>query len=64
MPARFSFKDPDIAVSCEAMPVPGKYRSRCSQSSIRMEHKALNGGARESTQGAEGVCNLIGGTTI
>jgi hypothetical protein len=23
-----------------------------------------NGGARKSTQGAEGVCNLIGGTTI
>jgi hypothetical protein len=26
--------------------------------------RAPNGGARESTQGAEGVCNLIGGTTI
>jgi hypothetical protein len=26
--------DPDIAVSCEAMPVSGKYRSGCSQSSI------------------------------
>ena len=25
---------PDIAVSCEAMPMPGKYRSGCSQSSI------------------------------
>jgi hypothetical protein len=24
-----------------------------------MEHKAPNGGARESTQGAEGVCNPI-----
>ena len=24
----------DIYVSCEAMPVPGKYRSGCSQSSI------------------------------
>ena len=34
MPARFCWKDPDIAVSCEAMPVPGKYRSGCSQSSI------------------------------
>jgi hypothetical protein len=33
-PARFCGKDPDIAVSCEAMPVPGKYRSRCSLSSI------------------------------
>jgi hypothetical protein len=27
-------KDPDISVSSEAMPVPGKYRSGCSQSSI------------------------------
>jgi hypothetical protein len=25
---------PDIAVSCEALPVPGKYRSGCSHSSI------------------------------
>jgi hypothetical protein len=29
-----------------------------------MEHRAPNGEARESTQGAEGVCNPIGGTTI
>jgi hypothetical protein len=29
-----------------------------------MEHRIPNGGARESTQGAEGVFNLIGGTTI
>jgi hypothetical protein len=29
-----------------------------------MEHRAHNGGARESTQGAKGVCNPIGGTTI
>jgi hypothetical protein len=35
MPARFWWQDPDIAVSYEAMPVPGKYRSGCSQSSIR-----------------------------
>ena len=34
MPVRFCSQDPDIAVSCEAMPVPGKYRSGCSQSSI------------------------------
>ena len=34
MPARFCWQDPDIAVSCEAMPVPGKHRSGCSQSSI------------------------------
>ena len=30
MPARFCWHDHDIAISCEAMPVPGKYRSRCS----------------------------------
>jgi hypothetical protein len=30
----------------------------------RMEHRAPNGEARESTQGAEGVCNPVGGTTI
>ena len=30
----FADRTPDIAVSCEAMPVPGKYRSGCSQSSI------------------------------
>jgi hypothetical protein len=29
-----------------------------------MDHTAPNGGARESTQGAEGVCNPIGGTTL
>ena len=30
----------------------------------KMDHKAPNGEARESTQGAEGVGNPIGGTTI
>jgi hypothetical protein len=30
----------------------------------KQEHRVPNGGARESTQGAEGVCNPIGGTTI
>ena len=33
--SKILLRDPDIAVSCEAMPVPGKYRSGCSQSSIR-----------------------------
>ena len=33
-PARFCWKDPDIAVSCEAMLVTGKHRSGCSQLSI------------------------------
>jgi hypothetical protein len=34
MPVRFCLKDPDITVSCEALPVPGKNRSGCSLSSI------------------------------
>jgi hypothetical protein len=34
MPARFCWKDPDMAVSCEAMPVPGKHWNGCSQSAI------------------------------
>jgi hypothetical protein len=34
MPERFCRQDPDIALSCEAMPMPGKYRSVYSQSSI------------------------------
>jgi hypothetical protein len=29
-----------------------------------MNHRAPNGGTRESTQGAKGVCNPIGGTTV
>jgi hypothetical protein len=29
-----------------------------------MEHRAPIGGARENTQGAEGVCNPIEGKTI
>ena len=31
----------------------------CIRDSYRMEHRAPNGGARECTQGAEGVCNPI-----
>jgi hypothetical protein len=30
MPARFCWQGPDIALSCEAVPVPGKYRTGCS----------------------------------
>jgi hypothetical protein len=29
-----------------------------------MDHRAHNGGARESTQGAKGICNPIGGITL
>jgi hypothetical protein len=41
MPARFCWQDPDIAVSCEAMLVPGKYRNGCSQSSIGWNTRSL-----------------------
>jgi hypothetical protein len=34
MPARFCWQVPDIAVLCEAMPVPSKHISGCSQSAI------------------------------
>jgi hypothetical protein len=34
MPELFCPKDPDISLSCEAMPMSGKYISGCSQSSI------------------------------
>jgi hypothetical protein len=32
--SKILLKDPDIAVSCETMLVPGKHRSGCSQSAI------------------------------
>jgi hypothetical protein len=41
MPTRFCRQDTDIALSCEAMPMPGKYRSGCSQSSIGWNTGAL-----------------------
>jgi hypothetical protein len=64
MLARFCQQDPDIPVSSETMSVSGKYRSGCSQSSIRWNTGPPNGEARESTQGDKGVCNPMGGTTI
>jgi hypothetical protein len=42
MEARFCWQDPDTALSCEAMPVHGKYRSRCSQSSLGWNTGPLN----------------------
>ena len=61
--SKILLKDPDIAVSCEAMPVPGKHRSGCSQSAI-----GWNTGSPveelESIQQAKGICNPISGTII
>jgi hypothetical protein len=53
-----------IAVSCEAMPVPDKYRSGCSQSSIGWNTGSPMEELEKVPKGAEGVCNPIGGTTI
>jgi hypothetical protein len=41
-----------------------KYRSGCSQPFIGSEHRVPSGGARERTQGAEGVCSPIEETVI
>jgi hypothetical protein len=34
IPTRYCWQDPDIAVSCEALLLPGKYRRGCSQPSL------------------------------
>jgi hypothetical protein len=60
MPARFCQQDPDIADSWEAWQIQ-KWMLRVI---YWMEHMVPNGGARESTQGAEEVCKPIGGTAI
>jgi hypothetical protein len=57
-------QDPDIAVFWEALPVPNKYISGCSQPSIGWSTVSPNEGTRESTQGAEGVFSPVGRTTI
>jgi hypothetical protein len=62
MPTSACWQEPNIAVSWEVLPMPDKYRDGCSQPFTK--HKVHNGGARESTWGAEGVCSPIGGTTI
>jgi hypothetical protein len=58
------WKEPDIAVSWEALPEPYKYRGGCSQPTIALSAGVPNGGVRERTEGAEGACNHIGRTTI
>jgi hypothetical protein len=44
--------------------VPDKYRSGILSAINWTEHRVLNEGSRYKTQGAEGVCSPIGGTTI
>jgi hypothetical protein len=48
-----------MAVSCETM--RGLSNTEVdAQVSYWMDHRAPNGGAKERTQGAEGICNPIG----
>jgi hypothetical protein len=46
-----------MAVSCETRPGPSKH-------SYWMDHRAPNGGARESIQGAKEICNPVGATAL
>jgi hypothetical protein len=64
MPRSACWKEPDMAVSWEALPEPYKYRGRCSQAIIGRTSGSPIGGARERNEGIEGVCNPIGRTTI
>jgi hypothetical protein len=60
--ARFCWKDPDIALSCETRLGPSKYISRCSQSAIGWSTAIER--ARESIQGAKEICNPVGPITL
>ena len=52
--------------SCHLWEYPGAEQTQKWMLAVNywMDHQAPNGGARESTQGAGGICNPIGGTTI
>jgi hypothetical protein len=64
MPERFCSRDPVIAVLYEAMPVPGKHRSGCSQLSIRWNTGPPMEKLEKAPKELKGVCNFIGRTTI
>ena len=68
MPARFCWKDPDIGpwYSCLLWGYASAWQTQKWVLTVIywLEHRAPNGGARESPQRAEGVCNPIGGTSI
>ena len=53
-----------MAVSWGALSEPDKYRGGCSQPITELSMGVPNGRVRERSEGAEGVCNPIGGTTI
>jgi hypothetical protein len=62
--SKILLKGPDIAVSCETTLGPSKHIKWMLTVSYWMDHRAPNGGARENNQGAEGICNPMGGTTL
>jgi hypothetical protein len=52
------WQDPDIALSCEAMPMPCKYRSGCSQSSIGWNTRPLKKELEKVTKELKGSATL------
>jgi hypothetical protein len=58
MPERFCWQDSDIALSYEAMPVPDKYRSGCSQSSIGLNTGPLMKELEKVPQELKGFATL------
>jgi hypothetical protein len=66
MPISACWQDPYKAISWEALPVPNKYRSGCSQPSIGLSTGSLMKELEKVPKDlrAELFLNLIGGTTI
>ena len=62
--ARFCWKDPHVAVSCETMQGPNKHRSECSQSVIGWIIGPPMEELDKVPKELKGVCNPIGGTTM
>jgi hypothetical protein len=64
IPTRFCWQDPDISVFCEAMAVPGKYRSGYTQSSIWSNTGSPMKELMKILIELKGSATHIGGTTI
>ena len=62
MLTRACWQQPDIAVSCEALSVPGKYINGCSHPLDRAQDPQWR--SKRNTQGAEGDWSPIGRTSI
>jgi hypothetical protein len=63
MPTRACWQEPDITVSWKALPSAWQIQKWMLTVIHWTEHRVPKG-ARERTQGAEGVCSPIGETTI